>query len=339
MKRNIKIASITFILLMLLGISYFIFFHNALWIDSSVKNTGRLLPSKNDGTIRFTEEFKLSNYGFTTIKLDMITASCGCTKILCPPKIEPFSSAKLLADVEYPASILEGKSVDIVIESSAKDSPKMLKLISEAGNYYSYSPASINWGGFYKSEKRSSEIFIQVSTPEDQNAHIDIARIPQNLTYKIRKTDERFVKFTDGSVSRFSTFYIGVALNDRHNVGKFTESLDILIRGERDYNISIPVLWEILQDASFTLDSYYFSKNQNAVAIILNYDASIKKIKDISLSNKNFKIISKKDFNNGLELLVKYDGALRNEANSVLSVSFEDGKDPVSAVLNYILKY
>lgn len=324
---------------MLLGISYFIFFHNALWIDSSVKNTGRLLPSKNDGTIRFTEEFKLSNYGFTTIKLDMITASCGCTKILCPPKIEPFSSAKLLADVEYPASILEGKSVDIVIESSAKDSPKMLKLISEAGNYYSYSPASINWGGFYKSEKRSSEIFIQVSTPEDQNAHIDIARIPQNLTYKIRKTDERFVKFTDGSVSRFSTFYIVVALNDRHNVGKFTESLDILIRGERDYNISIPVLWEILPDASFTLDSYYFSKNQNAVAIILNYDASIKKIKDISLSNKNFKIISKKDFNNGLELLVKYDGALRNEANSVLSVSFEDGKDPVSAVLNYILKY
>lgn len=339
MKRNIKIASITFILLMLLGISYFIFFHNALWIDSSVKNTGRILPSKNDGTIRFTEEFKLSNYGFTTIKLDMITASCGCTKILCPPKIEPFSSAKLLADVEYPASILEGKSVDIVIESSAKDSPKMLKLISEAGNYYSYSPASINWGGFYKSGKRSSEIFIQVSTPEDQNAHIDIARIPQNLTYKIRKTDERFVKFTDGSVSRFSTFYIVVALNDRHNVGKFTESLDILIRGERDYNISIPVLWEILPDASFTLDSYYFSKNQNAVAIILNYDASIKKIKDISLSNKNFKIISKKDFNNGLELLVKYDGALRNEANSVLSVSFEDGKDPVSAVLNYILKY
>lgn len=339
MKRNIKIASITFILLMLLGISYFIFFHNVLWIDSSVKNTGRLLPNKNDGTIRFTEEFKLSNYGFTTIKLDMITASCGCTKILCPPKIEPFSSAKLLADVEYPASILEGKSVDIVIESSAKDSPKMLKLISEAGNYYSYSPASINWGGFYKSEKRSSEIFIQVSTPKDQNAHIDIARIPQNLTYKIRKTDERFVKFTDGSVSRFSTFYIGVALNDRHNVGKFTESLDILIRGERDYNISIPVLWEILPDASFTLDSYYFSKNQNAVAIILNYDASIKKIKDISLSNKNFKIISKKDFNNGLELLVKYDGALRNEANSVLSVSFEDGKDPVSAVLNYILKY
>ena len=31
-----------------------IFFHNVLYIDSSVKNTGRLLPSKNDGTIRFS---------------------------------------------------------------------------------------------------------------------------------------------------------------------------------------------------------------------------------------------------------------------------------------------
>ena len=67
MKRNIKIVFISFILLILLGISYFIFFHNVLYIDSSLKNTGRLLPSKNDGTIRFTEEFKLSNYGFVAI--------------------------------------------------------------------------------------------------------------------------------------------------------------------------------------------------------------------------------------------------------------------------------
>ena len=107
MKRNIKIVFISFILLILLGISYFIFFHNVLYIDSSLKNTGRLLPSKNDGTIRFTEEFKLSNYGFTTIKLDMITASYGCTKIVCPEEIEPFSSVKPLAYVKYPASILE----------------------------------------------------------------------------------------------------------------------------------------------------------------------------------------------------------------------------------------
>lgn len=166
MKRNIKIVFISFILLILLGISYFIFFHNVLYIDSSLKNTGRLLPSKNDGTIRFTEEFKLSNYGFVAIKLNMITASCGCTKIVCPKEIEPFSSVKLLADVEYPASILEGKSVDIAIESSAKNSPQMLKLISEVGNYYSYFPASINWGGFYKSEKKYSEIVIKASTQE-----------------------------------------------------------------------------------------------------------------------------------------------------------------------------
>ena len=338
MKRNIKIVFISFILLTLLGISYFIFFHNVLYIDSSLKSTGRLLPSKNDGTVRFTEEFKLSNYGFVGIKLNMITASCGCTKIVCPKEIEPFSSVKLLADVEYPASILDGKSVDIVIESSAKNSPRMLKLISEVGNYYSYSPASINWGGCYKSGKKSSEIVIQVSTPEKQNAHVDISRIPKNLTYKIRGTDERFVKFTDGSISRFSTFYVGVSLNDKYDVGKFMESLDILVRGEKDYNISIPVSWEILPAASFMLNSYYFSKNQNTVAIILNYDASIKKIKNISISNKNFKIISKTDFNNGLELLIKYDGNLSHETNSVLSVSFKDGKDPVTTTLNYILK-
>lgn len=338
MKRNIKIVFISFILLILLGISYFIFFHNVLYIDSSLKNTGRLLPSKNDGTIRFTEEFKLSNYGFVAIKLNMITASCGCTKIVCPKEIEPFSSVKLLADVEYPASILEGKSVDIAIESSAKNSPQMLKLISEVGNYYSYFPASINWGGFYKSEKKYSEIVIKVSTQEKQAAHLDISRIPKNLTYKIRETDERFVKFTDGAISRFSTFYVGVSPNDKCDVGKFMESLDILIRGEKDYNISIPVSWEILPEASFMLNSYYFSKNQNTVAIILNYDASIKKIKDISLSNNDFKIISKKGFNNGLELLVKYGGDLSSEANSLLTVFFEDGIDSVSTSLNYILK-
>ena len=269
MKRNIKIVFISFILLILLGISYFIFFHNVLYIDSSLKNTGRLLPSKNDGTIRFTEEFKLSNYGFVAIKLNMITASCGCTKIVCPKEIEPFSSVKLLADVEYPASILEGKSVDIAIESSAKNSPQMLKLISEVGNYYSYFPASINWGGFYKSEKKYSEIVIKVSTQEKQAAHLDISRIPKNLTYKIRETDERFVKFTDGSISRFSTFYVGVSPNDKCDVGKFMESLDILIRGEKDYNISIPVSWEILPEASFMLNSYYFSKSQKPVAIYL----------------------------------------------------------------------
>jgi len=116
------------------------------------------------------------------------------------------------------------------------------------------------------------------------------------------------------------------------------ESLDILIRGEKDYNISIPVSWEILPEALFMLNSYYFSKNQNAVAIILNYDASIKKIKDILLSNNDFKIISKKGFNNGLELLVKYGGDLSSEANSLLTVFFEDGIDSVSTSLNYILK-
>lgn len=338
MKRNIKIVFISFILLILLGISYFIFFHNVLYIDSSLKNTGRLLPSKNDGTIRFTEEFKLSNYGFVAIKLNMITASCGCTKIVCPKEIEPFSSVKLLADVEYPASILEGKSVDIAIESSAKNSPQMLKLISEVGNYYSCSTSSMNLGTFYKSKENSSQISINVSTFENHTPEILFINHPKNLTYKIRRSDERFVKFTDGTISRFSTFYVGVSPNDKCDVGKFMESLDILIRGEKDYNISIPVSWEILPEASFMLNSYYFSKNQNTVAIILNYDASIKKIKDISLSNNDFKIISKKGFNNGLELLVKYEGNLSSEANSLLTVSFEDGKDSVSTSLNYILK-
>ena len=95
------------ILLLALSISFIYILHNILYINSSVKNTGRILPNKNDGTIRFTEEFKLSNYGFTTIKLDMITASYGCTKIVCPEEIEPFSSVKPLAYVKYPASILE----------------------------------------------------------------------------------------------------------------------------------------------------------------------------------------------------------------------------------------
>lgn len=86
------------------------------------------------------------------------------------------------------------------------------------------------------------------------------------------------------------------------------------------------------------LDSYYFSQKQDSVTIILNYDSFSKKIKNISISDNNFKIIDKKNFDNGLELLVKYGGDLSSEANSLLTVSFEDGKDSVSTSLNYILK-
>ena len=86
------------------------------------------------------------------------------------------------------------------------------------------------------------------------------------------------------------------------------------------------------------LDSYYFSQKQDSVTIILNYDSFSKKIKNISISDNNFKIIDKKNFDNGLELLVKYEGNLSSEANSLLTVSFEDGKDSVSTSLNYILK-
>lgn len=335
---NAKIIIIFLSLIIAFLIIYILFCHNTFYVDAPIKNMGRMLPSENNENIQFSENFEISNYGFSTITIHRITVSCGCTKVDYPSEIKPFSSIKLLVNVEYPASILEGKSVDIVIESSAKDSPKILKLISEVGNYYSCSTSSMNLGTFYKSKENSSQISINVSTFENHTPEILFINHPKNLTYKIRETDERFVKFTDGTISRFSTFYVGVSPNDKCDVGKFMESLDILIRGEKDYNISIPVSWEILPEASFMLNSYYFSKNQNTVAIILNYDASIKKIKDISLSNNDFKIISKKGFNNGLELLVKYEGNLSSEANSLLTVSFEDGKDSVSTSLNYILK-
>lgn len=338
MNIHIKVALGIFFTSIALAFIYFFYFHNTLYIDGTVKNTGRLLPSNNNGSIKFTQVFKISNYGFNTAKLNMITASCGCTKVNCPKEIKPLSSVKLLADIEYPASILEGKSVDIIVENSARNSPLSLKLISEVGNYYSYSPAYINLGRFYKSQKKNSQIIVNVSTPEKQIPSVELVNNPENLKYEIRETNKRFVRFSDNSVSRFTTFSVDIKVKNISDTGNSSENLNFLIHGEKDYKITIPVSWEILPESSFMLDSYYFSQKQDSVTIILNYDSFSKKIKNISISDNNFKIIDKKNFENGLELFVKYNGNPNQDSSSNLTITFEDGKDTATTTLNYIIK-
>ena len=338
MKIHIKLALGIFFTATVLAFVYFFYLHNKLYIDSSIKSTERLLPRNNNGNIKFTKEFKLSNYGFNTIKFNMITASCGCTKVNCPKEIKPFSSVRLVADVEYSASILEGKSVDIIVECSARNSPLSLKLISEVGNYYSYSPAYINFGRFYKSQKKNSQIIVNVSTPEKQIPSVELVNNPENLKYEIRETNKRFVRFSDDSVSRFTTFSVDIEAKNISDMGNFSENLNFLIHGEKDYRITIPVSWEILPDSSFMLDSYYFSQKQDSVAIILNYDSSSKKIKNVSISNNDFKILDRKNFDNGLELFVKYNGNPNQNSSSSLTITFEDSKSTATTTLNYILK-
>ncbi len=338
MNIHIKVALGIFFTSIALAFIYFFYFHNTLYIDGTVKNTGRLLPSNNNGSIKFTQVFKISNYGFNTAKLNMITASCGCTKVNCPKEIKPLSSVKLLADIEYPASILEGKSVDIIVENSARNSPLSLKLISEVGNYYSYSPAYINLGRFYKSQKKNSQIIVNVSTPEKQIPSVELVNNPENLKYEIRETNKPFVRFSDNSVSRFTTFSVDIKVKNISDTGNSSENLNFLIHGEKDYKITIPVSWEILPESSFMLDSYYFSQKQDSVTIILNYDSFSKKIKNISISDNNFKIIDKKNFENGLELFVKYNGNPNQDSSSNLTITFEDGKDTATTTLNYIIK-
>ncbi len=338
MKIHIKLALGIFFTATVLAFVYFFYLHNKLYIDSSIKSTERLLPRNNNGNIKFTKEFKLSNYGFNTIKFNMITASCGCTKVNCPKEIKPFSSVRLVADVEYSASILEGKSVDIIVECSARNSPLSLKLISEVGNYYSYSPAYINFGRFYKSQKKNSQIIVNVSTSEKQIPSVELVNNPENLKYEIRETNKRFVRFSDDSVSRFTTFSVDIEAKNSSDRGNFSENLNLLIHGEKDYKMTIPVSWEILPDSSFMLDSYYFSQKQDSVAIILNYDSSSKKIKNISISNNDFKILDRKNFANGLELFVKYNGNPNQNSSSSLTITFEDSKSTATTTLNYILK-
>lgn len=338
MKIHIKLALGIFFTATVLAFVYFFYLHNKLYIDSSIKSTERLLPRNNNGNIKFTKEFKLSNYGFNTIKFNMITASCGCTKVNCPKEIKPFSSVRLVADVEYSASILEGKSVDIIVECSARNSPLSLKLISEVGNYYSYSPAYINFGRFYKSQKKNSQIIVNVSTSEKQIPSVELVNNPENLKYEIREANKRFVRFSDDSVSRFTTFSVDIEAKNSSDRGNFSENLNLLIHGEKDYKMTIPVSWEILPDSSFMLDSYYFSQKQDSVAIILNYDSSSKKIKNISISNNDFKILDRKNFANGLELFVKYNGNPNQNSSSSLTITFEDSKSTATTTLNYILK-
>ena len=338
MKIHIKLALGIFFTATVLAFVYFFYLHNKLYIDSSIKSTERLLPRNNNGNIKFTKEFKLSNYGFNTIKFNMITASCGCTKVNCPKEIKPFSSVRLVADVEYSASILEGKSVDIIVECSARNSPLSLKLISEVGNYYSYSPAYINFGRFYKSQKKNSQIIVNVSTPEKQIPSVELVNNPENLKYEIRETNKRYLRFSDNSVSRFTTFSVDIEAKNISDMGNFSENLNFLIHGENDYRITIPVSWEILPDSSFMLDSYYFSQKQDSAAIILNYDSSSKKIKNISISNNDFKILDRKNFANGLELFVKYNGNPNQNSSSSLTITFEDSKSTATTTLNYILK-
>lgn len=337
-KIYIKFALVAFFTVATFIFIYAFYLHNILYVDSLTKSTKRLLPTNGNGNIKLSQEFKLSNYGFNPIKFNMITASCGCTKIDCPKEIKPFSSVKLVADVEYPASILKGKSVDIIIESSAKNSPLALKLISEVGNYYSCSPSAINLGRFYKSQKKNSQIIVNVSTSEKQIPSVELVNDPENLKCEIRETNKRFVRFSDDSVSRFTTFSVDLEAKNSSDKGNFSENLNLLIHGEKDYKMTNPVSWEILPDSSFMLDSYYFSQKQDSAAIILNYDSSSKKIKNISISNNDFKILDRKNFANGLELFVKYNGNPNQNSSSSLTITFEDSKSTATTTLNYILK-
>ena len=213
-----------------------------------------------------------------------------------------------------------------------------LKLISEVGNYYSYSPAYINFGIFYKSQKKNSQIIVNVSTPEKQTPSVELVNNPENLKYEIRETNKRFVRFSDDPVSRFTTFSVDIEAKNSSDRGNFSGNLNLLIHGEKDYKMTIPVSWEILPDSSFMLDSYYFSQKQDSAAIILNYDSSSKKIKNISISNNDFKILDRKNFANGLELFVKYNGNPNQNSSSSLTITFEDSKSTATTTLNYILK-
>ena len=60
MNIHIKVALGIFFTSIALAFIYFFYFHNTLYIDGTVKNTGRLLPSNNNGSIKFTQVFKIS---------------------------------------------------------------------------------------------------------------------------------------------------------------------------------------------------------------------------------------------------------------------------------------
>lgn len=338
MKVFIKLSAVLVIVFATTVFLYFQYLHNIIHVDYVEESTGRLNTIDKTGNIKFTQKFKLRNYGFKTIKLNMITASCGCTKIECQKEIKPFSSVNLIATVEYPASILEGKLVDIAVESSAKNSSFMLKSISEAGNYFSYSPTIVELGRFYKSKTKSYQIEIRVSTPEKQIPKIEITNTPNNLKYEIFERDKRFVKFSDGSTSRFTTFTLDVETLPCEENASFNEELDITIHGEKDYKIQIPIMWKILPNSEFMLGSYYFSSVQKDVPIILNYDGSKNKIKDITVSNTDFKITKQKAFNDGMEFLVSYNGAPDKNSSGTLTVTFENDNNPAITNLNYILR-
>lgn len=315
------------------GILYCNYFNNLIVCKTDEITTERM-PFDENGEIKFSREFKLSNYGFTTIEFKKFQASCGCTNITLPKKLKPFSSVKLRADVEYSAKELRGKKVDIVVLSSAKNGTLTLKLTSEPMDYWYYKPNRLQFGSVYKSEPIKGEIVFVAATPMNKTPSVTIGGIPASLKVSSRTEDKGVIKYSDGSESKVTVITIGVEVSDTDTDGAHMETFRATLHAAGDYEVVVPVSWSIKPPASFGLPAYTCIGDNRIIPIILTFDERTKRPESISVSDPNFKIDTEKDFKGGKELQVSFNGDEADKSSATLTAVFSDGTK-ISAELNH----
>lgn len=306
--------------------AYFVFCHNRVYVLEPNIYAGRLLPEDATDSIRFTRSFTLYNPGFKPVKISGITASCGCTNVENPKVIPPFGKALLEASVEFQASGLIGKSVDVAVKNSSRNPVLMLSLKAEVGNFQTWSPKSLAFGNVNPKKLPEEKIFISATTAKNTAPEVEILGKPENFSVSISKGSSGEVKYADGSEGMFTQTAVSVNMLDSRVTGAHAETLRLRLTTDREHIIEIPISWNSAPPYRFSAYTYFFDKDNPSQTVKISSDGNPLEIKKISVSDGRFKASKAAAKDAEAEFTVEYSGGFDKTVDAKLEVVFHDGQ-------------
>lgn len=304
-----------------------------IFCANPVKYAGRITPDEN-GKITFTEEFILNNRGFRDIEIQTVESSCGCTKIVYPNKIPKFSSAKIVAHVSYDADTISRRRIDIAVVNSSKDPVFELKSESEPGNYFTCETSEFNFGAVYSGDTATKTAMLWITDEIENTPSANIESESKHLKIGGKIENQKIYEFADGSQSKLTIIALKAVLKAPEKEGAYMEGVFMEVRGSKTYRVEIPAKWNVIPNARFARERYYFSKNQNEISVALSFNRKAKTVKSAKTDNPAFEIANIGETVDGIELGVRLKGSAETNSEALVLVEFEDGTE-VSAKLIY----
>lgn len=307
--------------------AYFAFCHNCVYVLEPNVYAGRLLPEDATDSIRFTRSFTLYNPGFKPVKISGITASCGCTNVENPKVVPPLGKVTLEASVEFQASGLIGKSVDVAVKNSSRNPVLMLSLKAEVGNFQTWSPKSLAFGNVTPKSLPEDRIFISQTTPLNAAPKIEVLQKPGNFDISITREKEATIKYRDGSESLFTRTAVSVRMLDCLETGPHKETLKLKADAGSEHTIEIPISWNAGPPCRFSAFTYFFDReNPTQKITVISESRGIIGIEKIEVSDKRFSVSRLKEEEMKAEFSVEYRGNFNKTVDANLKVFFHNGE-------------